>query len=176
MPDRDVKTIRDQIYFQYAKLITRATLCFRLSTAQLACAPELQRRSVNYLLSRISFGNPVEFAQSEKECIYCGAKKDLSWEHIVPKSTVINGKCPACPAIQGISNQVWACKSCNSSKNDLGLYAYFKRENQAEKKYFDILPALLEKKYLKTIYKCHECAGDLDRTVEGLSVLNLDFG
>jgi hypothetical protein len=24
MPDRDVKTIRDQIYFQYAKLIARA--------------------------------------------------------------------------------------------------------------------------------------------------------
>jgi hypothetical protein len=39
-----------------------------------------------------------------------------------------------------------------------------------------ILPALLEKKYLKTICKCHECAVYLEEPVEGLSVLNLDFG
>ena len=133
MPDRDFYTLLIQ---------TVCCLMFCMSTVQLACAPELQRRSVNYLLSRISPGNPG----------------------------------PACPAIQGISNQVWACKSCNSSKNDLGLYAYFKWENPTEKKYFDILPALLEKKYLKTIYKCHECAGDLDSVVDGLSVLDLDFG
>jgi hypothetical protein len=66
MPDRDVKIIRDQIYFQYAKLTARATLCLRLSTAQLACAPELQRRSVYYQLSRISTGNTRDQKQEEK--------------------------------------------------------------------------------------------------------------
>jgi 5-methylcytosine-specific restriction endonuclease McrA len=181
MPDRDVKTIRDQIYFQYAKLIARAAFkCKDGKEAKAKCYGFIKSTFKDLQSGEKSWSDITredkEFAQSEKECIYCGAKKNLSWEHIVPKSLTINGKCPACPAIQGISNQVWACKSCNSSKNDLGLYAYFKRENPKEKKYFDILPALLEKKYLKTIYKCHECAGDLDKAVEGVSVLNLDFG
>ena len=26
----------------------------------------------------------------------------------------------------------------------------------------DIIPPLVEKKYLKTVYRCHECAGTLD--------------
>jgi hypothetical protein len=42
----------------------------------------------------------------------------------------------------------------------------------------DIIPALLEKKYLKTIYSCHECAGNLDKAIDpndGDSYLQLDF-
>ena len=41
----------------------------------------------------------------------------------------------------------------------------------------DILPPLLEKKYLKTIYYCHQCKGTLDRDGGGaeLSVLDLDL-
>ncbi len=30
------------------------------------------------------------------------------------------------------------------------------------KKFYDSIPPLLEKKYLKTIYNCHSCSGTLD--------------
>lgn len=48
-----------------------------------------------------------------------------------------------------------------------------------EKKFYDLIPPLLEKKYLKTIYNCHECAetlnkGDIDGGGE-ISVLDIDF-
>lgn len=31
------------------------------------------------------------------------------------------------------------------------------------KKFYDLIPPLLEKKYLKTMYCCHECADTLDK-------------
>ncbi|MCL4551322.1 MAG: hypothetical protein M1495_22440 [Bacteroidetes bacterium] len=46
-------------------------------------------------------------------------------------------------------------------------------------KYYDSIPSLLEKKYLKTIYKCHDCAGTLtggDIDGDGkITVLDLDY-
>ena len=45
-------------------------------------------------------------------------------------------------------------------------------------KYYDSIPSLLEKKYLKTIYKCHDCVGTLtggDIDGDGkITVLDLD--
>jgi hypothetical protein len=42
----------------------------------------------------------------------------------------------------------------------------------------DLIPPLLEKKYLKTIYNCHECAGTLNAgDIDGdgeLTVLDID--
>lgn len=180
MPDKEVKTVRDQIYFQYAKIIARSAF---------KCKDGKEAKKKYYGFIKSTFKDmksgkkkwsditreDKEFVQSEKECIYCGSKKNLSWEHIVPRSLKINDRCGKCDVIQGIHNQVWACKACNSSKSDMGLYAYYKRENPKEKKYFDILPMLLEKKYLKTIHRCHECKGDLDSGFEEISVEALDL-
>ena len=46
----------------------------------------------------------------------------------------------------------------------IGLYRFYQLTNPENKKYFDFLPSLLEKKYLKTIYRCHEYAGSLNKT------------
>jgi len=35
-------------------------------------------------------------------------------------------------------------------------------EHRDDKKFYDSIPPLLEKKYLKTIYNCHNCSGTLD--------------
>ena len=47
-----------------------------------------------------------------------------------------------------------------------------------ERKFYDLIPALLEKKYLKTMYRRHECAntlggGDTDGDGE-ITVLDVD--
>ena len=42
-----------------------------------------------------------------------------------------------------------------------GLYQFFKAKFPTERKFYDLIPPLLEKKYLKTIYNCHLCAGTL---------------
>ncbi len=63
-------------------------------------------------------------------------------------------------------------------KSAKGLYRFFKEKYPGEKKFYDLIPPLLEKKYLKTIYNCHECAGTLDAgDIDGdgeLTVLDID--
>ena len=81
--------------------------------------------------------------------------------------------------IQGIHNQIWACGVCNSSKGTKGLYELYREKYPSEKKFYDLVPPLLEKKYLKTIINCHECAetlsrGDLDSNGE-ITVPDVDF-
>ena len=43
----------------------------------------------------------------------------------------------------------------------MGLYEFYRARHPGEKKFYDFVPVLVEKKYLKTMYKCHECAGTL---------------
>jgi ribosomal protein L37AE/L43A len=85
---------------------------------------------------------------------------------------------PVCDTIAGIHNQVWSCRECNCSKGTKGLYEFFRDKFANERKYYDMIPPLLEKKYLKTIYNCHKCAetidkGDLDGDGK-ITVLDID--
>jgi hypothetical protein len=43
-----------------------------------------------------------------------------------------------------------------------GLYQFFKDKYPPERKSYNLVPPLLEKKYLKTIINCHSCAGTID--------------
>ena len=119
-----------------------------------------------------------QFVQSDAICIYCGAHTGLAKEHIVPRSIRINERCPVCDKIQGIHNQIWACKSCNSLKGAQGLYSFYRLKHRGDKKFYDSIPPLLEKKYLKTIYNCHNCSGTLDKgDIDGddvITVLDID--
>jgi 5-methylcytosine-specific restriction endonuclease McrA len=180
MPDREVTTIEELIFYQYAKVMARS-----------AFGPNA--KSHDYGFIKQSFRDLKEgrktwsditredkqFVQTEKACLYCGATEDLQWEHVVPKSLLILEKCRSCERLQGIHNQVWACSKCNQEKHNLGLYTYFQRRLPGHEKFYDKIPALLEKKYLKIIYCCHECAGTLkkgDLNGDGvLSVLDIDY-
>jgi hypothetical protein len=178
MPDREVKTLKDLIYYQYAKIIAKSAL-----------GPDAKERSYGFIKQTFRklrddkekwseiLREDKQLVEAEKKCIYCGEDKNLSWEHIVPKTLHINERCAACDRIQGIHNQIWACKSCNSKKGTKGLYHFWEELYPEVESLPDALPALLEKKYLKTIYYCHECNGTLESAGagKGLSVLDLDF-
>jgi hypothetical protein len=60
----------------------------------------------------------------------------------------------------------------------MGLYEFYRLRYPSEKKFYDLIPPLAEKKYLKTIYNCHECAGTLAKgsmNEDGeLSILDID--
>jgi 5-methylcytosine-specific restriction endonuclease McrA len=184
MPDRDVKTIRDLIYYQYAKIIARRAF----STSDGKEAKKRHYGFVKKTFLELKNGTKSwseitredwQLVDSENKCIYCGVESDLQREHIVPRSLKIKPKCKTWDIIQSIHNQVWSCKKCNSSKGTKGLYDFFKSLYPNEKKFYDLIPPLLEKKYLKTIYNRHECAqtldkGDIDGNKE-LSVLDIDF-
>lgn len=183
MPDNSVKTIRDQIFFQYAKIIAcSAFKCANGKEAKKKNYPFIKRKFLDLQSGKMSWSDilreDLQFIDMEKACVYCGAAENIQKEHIVPRSLKINVRCPACDKIQAVHNLIWACGACNSSKNDRGLYAFYKARLSPEPKFYDLLPPLLEKKYLKTIYHCHECAGTLDATdLDGdgeMTVLDLD--
>ena len=183
MPDREVHSIRDLIYYQYAKIIARSAF---------SSSNGVQAKQQNYGFIKVTFRDlksggkswshiereDWQLVEAEKKCIYCGAAENLEREHIVPMSLRIKPDCATCDCIQSIHNQVWACSACNSAKGTQGLYEFFHKMHPNEKKYYDFIPPLVEKKYLKTIIKCHECAGTLDASdlnKDGkLSVLDID--
>ncbi len=178
MPDREVKTIKDLIYFQYAKIIAKS-----------AMGPDAKKNSYGFIKTTFRklkhdekrwseiLREDRQLVEGEKKCIYCGSMENLQWEHIVPRSLKINEKCSICDHIQGIHNQIRSCKTCNTRKGTKGLYHFFKESHPEAPRLSDILPPLLEKKYLKTIYQCHLCRGTLiwDGNGQALSVLDLDL-
>ncbi|OHD72085.1 MAG: HNH endonuclease [Spirochaetes bacterium RBG_16_49_21] len=184
MPDREVKTIKDLLFYQYAKIITKRALAGGDgSLAKKEHYGFIKKTFRELKSSAMSWSDIMredwQLVESDKECIYCGSPRNLQREHIVPRSLKIKSECGECDAIQSIHNQVWACKQCNSLKSTMGLYSFFKKKYPDNKKYYDLIPPLLEKKYLKTIYCCHECAdtlskGDLDGDGEP-TVLDIDF-
>jgi ribosomal protein S27AE len=185
MPDRDVSTLNQVMHFQYAKIIA----CSAFGYANGTEAKKKNYGFVKTTFRQLSSGKKTwsnieredwQLMESDKECAYCGGTVDLAREHIVPGSLIINERCPSCDVIQSIHNKVWACRSCNSPKGTDGLYSFYKRRLPGEKKFYDLIPPLVEKKYLKTVYQCLDrCAGCLDSgEMDGdaeMTVLDIDF-
>jgi ribosomal protein S27AE len=183
MPDRDVKTIRDSIYYQYAKIIARRAFGVANGKEAKAQSYGLIKNKFRELKTGVISWSQItredrQFVEAEKRCVYCGAQSDLNWEHIVPKSLLIKPECANCDVIQGIHNKIWACSRCNSSKGTKGVYEFYREKYPGERKFYDFVPPLLEKKYLKTIINCHSCAGTIDGgDIDGdgeITVLDID--
>jgi len=178
MPDTEVKTIRDLIFFQYAKLVARSAF---------KCSDGVSAKKANYGFIKKTFRDlrdnrkkwsdilreDMQFVEGEKKCVFCGSAEHLTKEHIIPKTLAVNERCSSCDHIQGVHNIVWSCASCNSRKGQKGLYTFFK-EIHGTDHLSDFIPPLVEKKYLKTMYLCHECAGTLDKTPDDIYVYDID--
>ena len=145
MPPRAVKTIRDLIFWQYAKIISESAgygkrrYGFVMNRFKKLCSGE------------ICWSTSIREYVKEKEksdvCVYCGSKSELTLEHILPRSR--GG--PDSP-----DNAVWVCKRCNSSKGDKRLYEWYGLENRYN------VPRIAEGKYLKLLYSLHKKMDTLD--------------
>jgi len=94
--------------------------------------------------------------ERNRVCIYCGGQEDLSIDHLIAQN--LGG-----PDIG--DNAVLACRSCNSSKGDKGVFEWFGLERRNE------LPRIVEGKYLKLLYTLHEENGTLNKGVTELDEL-----
>ena len=113
MPDRDVKTIRDLIYYQYAKIIARRAFSMPDGREAKQQHYGFVKEMFRDLKSGVKSWSEItradwQFVEAEKRCIYCGSEAELHREHIVPKSLGIRPDCGTCDVIQGINNQIWA--------------------------------------------------------------------
>jgi hypothetical protein len=105
-----VKAVGDLIFWQYAKIISESA---GAGKRQYGFVMDRFKKLVSgEILWSTSIREYVKEREKTGECIYCSGKKDLTLDHILPKSR--GG--PDSP-----DNAVWVCKSCNSSKGDRRL-------------------------------------------------------
>lgn len=145
LPPKAVKTIRDLIFWQYAKIISESA--------------GIGKRQFGFVMDRykklssgqINWSTSIREYVKEKEqkdaCIYCGAKETLTLEHVMPR-------CRGGPDIA--DNAIWVCQRCNSSKGEKRLYEWFGLGRRNE------IPRIAEGKYLKLLYAFHEEFGTLE--------------
>lgn len=145
MPPPVVKTIRDEIYWQYAKLISKSA---GFGINQRAFQME---RFIGLRDNKIIWSTTVRewLREHEKpdECIYCGLKGDLTVEHILPQ-------CCEGPDIP--DNVIKVCTKCNLSKGGKRLYEWIGLKHK------DQIPRIAEGKYLKLLYELHDKLGTLN--------------
>jgi len=159
MPPKAVKTIRDLIYWEYAKLISGSAGFGRKQY------PFVMRKFMELKKGIIKWSDIVreDLSTDTTKCVYCSSKQDLSNDHIVPKR-----ECH----FREIHNIVTCCNKCNSSKGDRDLIEWYGLEKRYE------IPRIVMGKYLKMIYICHECRSTLDKgDINKDGILNvLDLG
>lgn len=145
MPPSAVKTVKDLIFWQYAKIISESAKFGKKNYGFIMTKfKELQQDKIHWSTAIREW---VKEHESPNECIYCGSKDNLTTEHILPR--VRNG-----PDIT--DNAIRVCKSCNSSKGDKRLYEWKGLDNK------DKHHRIAEGKYLKLLYKLHEEKGTLN--------------
>lgn len=147
MPPSAVKTIRDLIYWEYAKLIAgsavgdRKNYRFIMHTYQRLKNQQIQP-------SDILRENKKLFESGER-CAYCDSTDDLQWDHIIPRIKTV---------LDTIDNQVFACRHCNSEKGGRDPFEWYGLERKYE------VPRIVLGKYLKLIYEIHERQNTLDKS------------
>jgi len=145
MPPKAIKSVRDIIYYQYAKIISSSS-GFGKENYGIIMSNWKRLKS-----GEMHWSTTVREWLHEHEnhnlCIYCGAEGKLTTEHILPRSK--GGE-------DIPDNVVRVCKSCNSSKGDKRLYEWKGLDHK------DQHHRIAEGKYLKYLYARHEKQGTLD--------------
>jgi hypothetical protein len=152
MPPKYVVTVRQLIYWEYAKLIAKAAK-FENNYGFIVS------RYKKLVSGEMAWSSSVRDHEKELEkgrvCVYCGATGGLSMDHIIPISRA--GVDPRIEALLDSSdNCVCACRQCNSSKSDRDVFEWYGPERSGE------IPKLVLSKFLKLAYRLHETQGTLD--------------
>lgn len=144
MPPPFVKTIREELLYEYAKLISRSAYG---TLARGFITDRFQKlRAGDITIS----GTIREWEQEQQlphTCVYCGAADELTTDHLIARRK--GGDDIA-------DNVVLACKSCNASKGDKGIFEWLGLKKKDE------LHRLVAGKYLKQLFEIHAERGTLD--------------
>jgi hypothetical protein len=143
----NVKTIRDLIFWEYAKLIAGSAVGNREDWPFVV-------RTWNKL--RLGHIKPSSILRENKQlveeanaCAYCASTDNLQWEHIIPKCR---------GGADTIDNLVMACRACNLEKGDRDPYEWY-----GDRKMWMQMPRIVMGKFLKLAWERHERAGTLDQ-------------
>ncbi len=146
MPPPYVKTIREEILYEYAKLISRSAY----GTLQRGFITERFQKLRD---GDIAISDTIREWEREQElpknCVFCGSTEDLTTDHLIP---VNRG------GDDSADNLVLSCQACNSSRGDKGVFEWLGLKKK------DDLHRLVAGKYLKQLLGIHQTAGTLEIT------------
>lgn len=97
--------------------------------------------------------------ESDKCCVYCGKTRLLQIDHIIPRNK--GGK-------DSGENLVWACRSCNASKNDTDLMEWYSIKQEFP-------PLQILRNYLKLVIQYCIENNLMEEDLETSPELNLPF-
>jgi hypothetical protein len=153
VPPPYVRTIREEILYEYAKLISRSAY----GTLQRGFITERFQKLRD---GEIRISDTIREWEREqelpKECVFCRSTTDLSTDHLIPRNR---------RGDDSAENLVLSCKTCNTSRGDKGVFEWLGLKKK------DNLHRLVAGKYLKQLLKVHEQAGTLDLTRSDLGQL-----
>ena len=155
MPPAAVKTMRDLLYWQYAKIIAGSAGMGKRQW------PFIMDRFGKLQSGEIAWNSIREYVKEREDtshCIYCGKSADLTLDHLIPRA--FNGP-------EDEKNAVWVCAACNSSKGSRRLYEYWTARGGLKAAKYDV-PRLAEGKYLKLLYDMLDQAGMLETSEDEL--------
>jgi hypothetical protein len=153
MPPAYVGTIREEIFYEYAKLISRSAY------------GSLQRGFITDRFKKLRDGEITisgtmrEWEREQelpKSCVYCGSAADLTTDHLIPRSR---------GGDDSADNVVLACQSCNTSRGEKGVFEWLGLKEK------DKLHRLVAGKYLKHLLTLHERAGTHEVTKDRITIL-----
>ena len=155
MPPAAVKTLRDLLYWQYAKIISGSAGMGKRQW------PFIMERFGKLQTGEIAWDSIREYVKEREDrdhCIYCERRARLTLEHLLPKA--LNGP-------DDEKNLVWVCAGCNSSKGARRPYEYYTALGGLKAAKYEV-PRIAEGKYLKLLYDMLEEADLLDVDVRGI--------
>ena len=153
MPTNYVKTIQDEILYEYAKLISRSAFSklewgfitntfFKLKKGEIKISDTIREWETEQAMP--------------KHCVFCGTVDNLTSDHLIPKNR---------GGDNSADNMVLSCKSCNSSRGDKGVFEWLGLKKK------DNLHRLVAGKYLKQLLRIHDENGTLNVSRSELSTL-----
>ena len=148
MPPPYVLTIRDQILYEHAVLMSRAAFG-KVQHAYVHDRFKFLRDGRLRIVDTIrewekTLPVPVE-------CVFCGSQDDLVTDHLVPISR---------GGGDSADNTVLTCRSCNAERGARGIFEWLGLLKK------DSLHPLAAGKYLMQLLAAHEAAGTLDVSKE----------
>ncbi len=140
-----MKSYLDLVCYEWAKAIARSAgmkdnFAFIMDRMMKLKGGELH-------MSDIVREDRLMAVDGRKECAYCGAQGELTWDHLIPTSK---------GGLNTISNHVPACKSCNSSKGDRDAIEWYRFRKGV------YIPRLVWGKYLKLMHEVWQNQGLLN--------------
>ncbi|MBL8472592.1 MAG: HNH endonuclease [Rhodocyclaceae bacterium] len=142
---RTFATVRDLLYWEYAKLIAGSAMGDRAAYGFVTVTYN-KLRAGKLTPSAIVTENKRLIVEGEA-CAYCGATAKLEWEHVIPL---------AAGGPDTIDNLVRACRACNAAKGARDPYQWLLDQPGKE------VPRLVLGKMLKLLFEAYEKRDLLD--------------